>query len=363
MTEYPLLSHTLISLVIVLASFVLGKLFKVLLNTVGRKLVSKTETTLDDRIIDVFCGKITLLTVLAGIGIGVQEIRKGITGKDLTITQLLDYAHIALFLVTAFVVTRLIICLIEETFGWYMEELSKKTSSNVSATVAPLTNKIINIALFLVALIIVLDHFGINIGSLLVSLGVASLAVALAAQDTVANMIAGFVIMVDRPFRIGDRLQLPTGEMGDVYEIGLRSTRILNFDNNLIIIPNADLVKTRIINFSYPHDAVRVMVEVGVAYGTDPEKARHVILGLAKNHPEVLRDPIPEVFVSNLSDSAVMLQLVARVDDFRKKFRTETSLREQIYQAFRRESIEIPFPQRVVHLKEPKSGSQAPQTK
>ena len=103
--------------------------------------------------------------------------------------------------------------------------MSGDGSDNLRRAIGPLTTKTVNFALTFVAIIIVLDHFGINIGSLLVSLGVGSLAVALAAQETIANMIAGFVILVDRPFRIGDRIEVGQGVVGDILAIGLRSTR------------------------------------------------------------------------------------------------------------------------------------------
>lgn len=170
-------------------------------------------------------------------------------------------------------------------------------------------------------------------------------------------MIAGIVIMMDRPFRVGDRITLPSGEIGDVSEIGIRSTKILDFDNNLIVYPNAELIKSKIVNYSYPEEFIRVVVDVGVAYGTEIDKARSIMLDTAKNHTDVLKDPIPEVFVVNLAESSVNLRLVARTDDFRKKFSTESTLREQIYNAFRSEGVEIPFPRRVLYVREQHNGT------
>ncbi|MEX2189058.1 MAG: mechanosensitive ion channel family protein, partial [Bacteroidota bacterium] len=197
-----------------------------------------------------------------------------------------------------------------------------------------------------------LNYFRQDVSSLVVSLGVGSLAIALAAQDTIANMIAGFVIMMDKPFRPGDRIQLASGETGDVYEIGIRSTKVLDFDNNVIVMPNAELTKGKIVNYSYPEMVIRVMVQVGVAYGTDIDQARQIMVKLARLHPHVMSEPAPEVFVMDLADSAILLRLVGRSDDFRQKFLTEAALREEIYNSFVKEGIEIPFPQRVVHLQQ-----------
>jgi small-conductance mechanosensitive channel len=214
-----------------------------------------------------------------------------------------------------------------------------------------LTSKLIALLIGMVGAIVILDHFGINIGSLLVSLGVGSLAVALAAQDTLANMIAGFVIMVDRPFRVGDRIELPTGQVGDVHRIGLRSTQILNFDNNLIIVPNAELIKSRIVNFAFPFNQMRVLVKFGVAYGASPEQVRTILLDIVRAHPEVVSDPQPEVFFTAMNDSSLEFTLIARAAEYQKRFDIECTLREQAYLAFQKAGIEIPFPQRVVHMK------------
>jgi small-conductance mechanosensitive channel len=211
-------------------------------------------------------------------------------------------------------------------------------------------NRVINILIVLISLIIVLHHFGQDVSSLVVSLGVGSLAIALAAQETIANMIGGFVIMTDRPFRVGDRIKLPSGEVGDVQEIGIRSTKILDFDNNLIVSPNAELIKGKIINYSYPGDQIRIFVDVSVAYGTDLDRAKSIILKHALEHPDVLRDPAPAVFLVGFGESGLNLQLNGRTNDYRIKFLIETKLREQIYATFLNEGIQIPLPQRVVHL-------------
>jgi len=158
------------------------------------------------------------------------------------------------------------------------------------------------------------------------------------------------VILVDQPFRIGDRIKLQSGEEGDVYQIGLRSTRILNLDHNIVVIPNGELVKNRIINYSFPDSNIRIIVEVGIAYGTNIEKAKRLLFKLAQQHSDISKDPSPEVFLMNFGDSAIQLRLVARTSHFEKKLEVETALREQIYKTFEQEGIEIPLPQRVVTL-------------
>ena len=247
-------------------------------------------------------------------------------------------------------VTVLLIQLVDVIVSYTVEKRGKQAGVAYDNALVLLLKRTSSVLLTLIASIMTLGHFGVDVSSLLVFLGGGSVAIALAAQDTLSNMIAGFVIMIDRPFRIGDRVKLPTGEVGDVYEIGIRSTKILDPDQNLIISPNAELVKSKVVNFSYPGHHIRVVSEVGVAYGTNLEQAKKLIVSIARKHRDIISDPPPEVFTTALADSSVTLMLSARTDHFSKKFRIETELREQIYNAFLEERIEIPFPQRVVQL-------------
>lgn len=136
-------------------------------------------------------------------------------------------------------------------FDWYRQNVASRTKTTLDEQFVPLFAKLTHVILWVIALIILLSHFGININALVATLGVGSLAIALAAQDTIANLIAGFLIMVDRPFKIGDRIKLPTGEMVEVLEIGTRRSKFLSEDKAIIIVPNLDLSKKKIVNYTY----------------------------------------------------------------------------------------------------------------
>jgi small-conductance mechanosensitive channel len=136
-------------------------------------------------------------------------------------------------------------------FGWYKENITSKTKTHLDDEFIPLLRRISKIGVWIVALLIILPLFGINISALIATLGISSLAIALAAQDTIANIIAGFMIMVDRPFRIGDKIKLPSGEAVEVLDIGIRRSKFLADDNSIIIVPNLELSKSKIVNFTY----------------------------------------------------------------------------------------------------------------
>ncbi|MBI4810798.1 MAG: mechanosensitive ion channel family protein [Ignavibacteriales bacterium] len=362
MFEHPIVKNILTAVLVIIAAGFIGQVVKSLLNIIFKRLFASTKTTLDDRILSIVRSRIITLSIIAGFFIGIKIARQGIAIDEVAYHQILDYVSVALYIVLVFVVTKSVSRLVGTTFEWYMDEVSEKTHSNITATVAPMMKKIVDIILFLIAGMIVLDHFGVNIGSLLVSLGVGSLAVALAAQETVANMIAGFVILIDQPFRVGDRIKLPSGEEGDVTQIGLRSTRILNYDNNLVVIPNSDLVKNRIINFSFPNNIIRVLVEVSVAYRIDIERAKKILLDLAINNSDISKEPAPRVFVMDFGKAGLLLRLSGRTSHFDKKFEIETTLREQVYKSFTDAGIEISLPRRIIYSKR-SDEIQAPQKK
>lgn len=137
-------------------------------------------------------------------------------------------------------------------FRWYSENIAIKTESKFDDEFIPLLKRVTNIIIWIIAGLVILSNFGININALIAALGVGSLAIALAAQDTIANIIAGFLIMIDRPFRLGDEIKLPSGEKVRVLEIGIRRSRFLNLeDDSIIIMPNLDMSKSKIVNFTY----------------------------------------------------------------------------------------------------------------
>jgi MscS family membrane protein len=351
------LSHLAIAVLMFVGAMAVGWISKKFLSTIGRRLAAKTESELDDIVIEIILDRIKWVAVVAGSYLASEELTRATEASDVAARQWLGYAQGIIFVCFVAVVTIVLVRIADSSVKYTMERQARRTASRLNEALFPLVNRIINILIALIALIIVLHHFGQDVSSLVVSLGVGSLAIALAAQETIANMIGGFLIMTDRPFRVGDRIKLPAGEMGDVQEIGIRSTRILDFDNNLMVFPNADLIKGKIVNYSYPSEQIRIAVDVNVAYGTDVERAKSVITALAMQHPDVLKNPAPAVFLVSFGESALNLQLNGRTDDYRKKFPIETMLREQIYKALADEGIQMALPIRVVQLSNPPNAT------
>jgi small-conductance mechanosensitive channel len=202
----------------------------------------------------------------------------------------------------------------------------------------------------LVAVIVIAKHFGKDVTSLIAALGVGSLAIGLAAQQTLGNMIAGFTLLFDRPFRVGDRIQLATGELGDVLTIGVRSTRICMVNRNLLIVPNAELVNSRVVNFHFPTPSARGEVRVTVAYGSDVEKATRLLVELAAADDRVAKSPPPGARVAQLGNAGIDLAVGFEVVSHTEVGAVEDQLRRELLKRFASENIDLPFPRTDVYL-------------
>jgi small-conductance mechanosensitive channel len=170
-------------------------------------------------------------------------------------------------------------------------------------------------------------------------------------QNIVSNFVSGLVILAERPIALGDRIEVGS-VAGQVRQISLRSTTVVTNDNISIIVPNSDLVTQAITNWSHGDPRVRIRVPVGVAYGTDPEKMRSVLLAVAEAHPDVLKEPAAAVFFDSFGDSSLNFELaVWTVNRAHAPRRFRSEINFAIEKALRENNIEIPFPQRVVHLR------------
>jgi small-conductance mechanosensitive channel len=215
-------------------------------------------------------------------------------------------------LLLAFALARSLALLLE----WFVRRPQRLVDESVAREWQPLFQRVGQLFIGLVAAITVLQHFGVNVASLVVSLGVGSLAVGLAAQDTLSNMFAGFTLMLDRPFRAGERVQLATGEVGDVESIGMRATLIRTVDETLLVVPNSLLVKERLLNLSRPHRNLAIRMDVAVPYGTDLVRVRPLLSEAVLRSPHADRDRAPVVHFTRLGEFAITLQVVFWALDF-----------------------------------------------
>jgi small-conductance mechanosensitive channel len=253
------------------------------------------------------------------------------------------------FVLGALVAARVAVNLVALLVGTSVNHVHVGERERMEREYVPLVSKITTLAVALMVAVLIAKHFGKDVSSLVAALGIGSLAIGLAAQQTLGNMIAGFTLLFDRPFHVGDRIQLATGEQGDVLEIGVRSTRICLLSRNLLIVPNAELVNTRVVNFHFPTAAARGEVRVTIAYGSDVERAAQLLTELAEADTRVATTS-SAARVGQLGNIGIEMVLTFESRSHTEVGAVEDSLRRGILQRFSAEKIELPFPRTDVHL-------------
>jgi small-conductance mechanosensitive channel len=326
---------------VILIFYLAACLFRWMFSGWGAKLAQKTRTNLDDEAIKLADNPLFYTIIFLGFYIAFDFI--SLSGKvDRFIKGLIFVAITIMMMVFVYRFINLLL-------KGYSRRIDARGESSLGQEFMPLMEKIVSIFVFAMGLIIILRHFNYDIFSLVTALGVGSLAIGLAAKETLSNMIAGFAIMIDRPFRPGDRIELSSGEIGDVTEIGLRSTKIKTFDHTIIVVPNAELVNYKVINQSYPDQLIKGKIELGIAYGSDIARAKEVMIEVARSVPHVLSDPPPAVYFINFGDSSLDLLMRFWVESYANLFETKDRINMLINERFKEEGIEIPFPIRTIY--------------
>ncbi|HEY5042025.1 MAG TPA: mechanosensitive ion channel domain-containing protein [Verrucomicrobiae bacterium] len=230
-----------------------------------------------------------------------------------------------------------------------VQRLLKRTRFDPSLQYA--IHKITGYVFITLGFFIALQVNHVDLSSLAVIAGAVGVGVGFGLQNIINNFVSGLIILAERPITIGDRIEVGT-VAGQVTRISLRSTIVVTNDNISIIVPNSDFISHAVTNWSHGDPRVRMRLSVGVAYGTDPEKLKSLLLEVAQGHPKVLADPPPDVFFSGFGDSSLNFELAvwtAEMSSKPRRFRSE--LYYAIEKKLRENKIEIPFPQRDLHLR------------
>ncbi len=220
--------------------------------------------------------------------------------------------------------------------------------ADISFSVTNLIIKIVKYICLGLALILVADQIGIKIITLISTLGVAGIAIGLAAQQTLANFISGIIILVSKPFRENDYVELED-TFGKVQRISLRSTMLITLDNILVDIPNQKIVESKIVNHTF-NDHIRLRIQVGIAYKEHIPTAQEVLLNLVKNDPRIMKNPKPEIVVTEIADSSINLEVMVWIKDSRQEVPIRYELRKKVKMTLDEAHIQIPFPHRQIFI-------------
>jgi small-conductance mechanosensitive channel len=232
-----------------------------------------------------------------------------------------------------------------------------KEASVVRPQTRPLFENVAFMVIFVVAIYVVFRSWNIDMTAWLASAGIVGIAIGFAAKDTLANLFSGVFILADAPYKIGDYVVLDSGERGQVTRIGIRSTRLQTRDDVEITIPNAIIGNSRIVNESGgPHEKFRIRVNVGVAYGSDIDQVKSVLMDVALKEPQVCDDPEPRVRFRTFGASSLDIVLLCWVENPEMRGRVLDLLNTAIYKSFKAEGIEIPYSKHDVYIKELPEG-------
>lgn len=337
-----------VSIGVLVVSILIGLLLHhVVLRGLAR-LVTHTKTELDERVLEALSWPVIASVVLGGGFIAVHQLGASepvtkATGQILLTVALLLWSTLGLRIARLFV---------QHASGMAdrFEVFDRRT--------APLFGNVATALVIAVALYLFLVIWGIDATGWLASAGIAGVAIGFAAKDTLSNLFAGVFIIADGPYRIGDYIVLDDGVRGEVVQIGLRSTRVQTRDDVNITIPNSVIGMSKIVNQSGgPDSSMRVRIPVGVSYDSDVDQVKRVLDEIAAQESRVAAQPAPRVRFRRLGASSLEFELLVWVAEPSLRGGTTDALLSEIIKRFRSEGIEIPFPQRTVHLVGDSSGS------
>lgn len=218
----------------------------------------------------------------------------------------------------------------------------------------PLLRGLLRSVIIIIGVLIILSTIGISITPLVASLGIGSLAVALALQPTLENFFSGIQMLADKPIRVGDFIELDSGEKGFVERIGWRSTWIKMLPNNVVIMPNSKLAQSKIVNFYYPEKQLSVPVDLGVHYDSDLDHVEKVTLEVAKDvletHKWGIADYDTFVIFTGFDNSSINLTVMLRAEEYFNRFFIRSEFIKAIHKRYAQEGIVIPYPIRAVNL-------------
>ncbi len=302
-----------------------------------RWLVRRTSTDFDDRFLEATNKELRWLVTL----ITAEFATKRLQFISVELKTALNDIYFILLLTLIFVV---LWKLIDFTVEWYMGTRDGAGDTEKTNTIKILVKRTGQIVLVLGYAMIVLDHFGIDFTVAVAALGIGGLALSLAAKDTLADAISGIVIMIDQPFRIGDRIEIQgLGTWGDVVDVGIRTTKIHTRDNRLVIVPNSTIGNNQVVNYTYPDPQYRVQMDIGIGYGQDIEEVRRIIVTTLRNVDGILTDRPVDALYIEMGDSTMIFRVRWWIESYEDTRRVYDRVNTALQLALDEAGIESPY--------------------
>ena len=334
------LSELLTALAIVVAFILAGKT----LTWLGRKYLDKwakkTKTQLDDLLVEKVKPPLSYIIWFLALKLVLGPLHLNYEALDRAVNTII-----------LFITAWLVAAILDIFIKYYAQQFTARTKSEMDDALLPLVDKTIKIVVWVIALIWALAIWSVDIGPILGGLGIAGLALGFAVKDSLANIFGGVSLILDRAIKVGDKVKLESGEMGHIIDVGLRSTRLRTFNNEIITIPNGQMVNSRIQNFGQPDPSLRIVIDFGVDYKSDVDRVKMVVSEIIKSMEEVMSDPPAEVLFLSMEDFYLKFSARFWVADHELAWGKKLEATDKIFKVLKDNKIEIPYPVQTIHVK------------
>ncbi len=321
------------SLIVFVTFFLLANVVYYIFKYIFLKIADKTKTEVDNLILKRIGKPISFLIMIVGIKLAIIPI-----GISADISHITDHVIYSLVILA---ITFMVIRILEVFILQWGKRVAERSQLKPDEQLVTLVRKFTKICLWVIGLLFVLQSWDIQIGPLLASLGIVGIAFAFAMQQTLSNIFGGISLIVDKTLKVGDQIKLDEQTEGYVQDIGLRSTRIRTYDNDIVVVPNGKLADARIFNYITPDRKSRVVIPFTVAAEADAEKVKKIAAKVPQYVDGFMAEPEPVVIFHEISDLGLKFRLYFWVDSFDKKFRARDSANLKLYEELIRAKIEV----------------------
>ncbi|KUO40375.1 MAG: hypothetical protein AVW06_02540 [Hadesarchaea archaeon DG-33-1] len=330
--------------ILILAAFIaLGYIIRLVFKACIIRFAQKTKTKIDDIIVGAIRIPIIIIPTLIGLSVALQP--RYITLPDWIASHISLIFEVLIVVIVIFTVAKISSALIKY-YGVIRPSIK---------TIVPTVDKIVKALIAFLGLMIILHTIGVPVTAPLAAAGIGGIAIAFALQSTLNDFLSGVYIMADRPIRVGDYIELETGQKGYVTDVGWRSTRVRELPNNIIVIPNSKLAGSIVTNYYMPEREMACLVQVGVSYGSDLAKVEKVTIDVAKKVmarvPGGVKEFEPFIRYHTFSDFSINFTVILRVSEYVDKYLLTHEFVKELHKRYGKEGIEIPFPIRTVYMK------------
>ena len=304
-------------------------------------LIQKTQTAVDDIVIKAVKSLVTYSIPVVGLMVALTPL-----AIQTPVPQRILFSLLTVLMMHS------AIGLVQDLSAWLEKVWVDRTESTLDDGLLPLFRKAVKTVIVILGVLLILGQWKVEVGPLLGALGIGGLAIGLALNSSLSNIFGGIQLILDRSINVGDKITLDSGDTGVVLDIGLRSTKIRTYDNEVISLPNSVMSNARVKNYTKPDVTIRVSVDFGVAYGSDVARVKQIVSDAISKLDDIMEEPAPQVLFLNMSDFSLDMCARVWVDNYDGQFGKKLEMTELVYNTLIENDIEIPFPTRTVYMRQ-----------